>query len=56
MKLNQKIKIFNDQIGYERIAKIKPYGKTYGFLNRQGIIEKTVNRYQIEKYLKMVNI
>lgn len=51
MKLNERIKIYNLNIGYERIAKLKPYGQTYGFLNRQGMIEKTVNRYQIEKYL-----
>ena len=53
MTLNQKIKKFNDSLGYERIAKLKPYGKTYGFLNRQGIIEKTISRYKLEKFLEI---
>jgi hypothetical protein len=51
MKLNEKIKIFNGYMGYEKLAKLKPYGSLYGFLNRQGIVEKTFSRYQIEKYL-----
>ena len=55
MKLNQKIKIFNDHMGYEKIGKLRPYGNKYGFLNRQGIVEKTFSRYQIEKYLSIVD-
>lgn len=51
MRLNEKIKIYNNSIGYERLAKLKPYGKLYGFLNRQGIVEKTVTRYKLEKFL-----
>lgn len=51
MKLNKKINIYNWTVGYERIAKLKPYGKLYAFLNRQGIVEKTVTRYRLEKFL-----
>lgn len=51
MKLNTKIETYNQSLGYERLAKLKPYGKLYGFLNRQGIIEKTVTRYRLEKFL-----
>lgn len=51
MKLNEKIKIYNQSIGYERISKLKPFGKLYGFLNSQGIIEKIVTRYKLEKFL-----
>lgn len=51
MKLNQKINIYNWTVGYERISKLKPYGKLYVFLNRQGIVEKTVTRYRLEKFL-----
>ena len=52
MKLNKKIEKFNNSLGYEKIAKLKPYGKLYGFSNRQGIIEQTVSRYKLEIYLK----
>jgi hypothetical protein len=52
MKLNEKIEKFNNSLGYEKITKLKPYGKSYGFLNRQGIIEKTISRYKLEIYLK----
>lgn len=51
MKLNEKIEIYNKSLGYERLAKLKPYGKLYGFLNREGIVEKTITRYKLEKFL-----
>lgn len=51
MKLNEKIKMYNQSIGYERLAKLKPYGKLYGFLNSQGIVEKVISRYKLEKFL-----
>ena len=38
-KLNERIELYNEKIGYERIGKLKPYGNLYGFLNRQGFIE-----------------
>lgn len=55
-KLNERISLYNEKIGYERIGKLKPYGSLYGFLNRQGIIEKTFSRYGIEKYLMIIDI
>ena len=55
-KLNERIELYNEKIGYERISKLKPYGNFYGFMNRQGIIEKTFNRYKIEKYLRIIDI
>jgi hypothetical protein len=54
--MKERISLYNEKIGYERISKLKPYGNLYGFLNRQGIIEKTFSRHNIEKYLRIIDI